>query len=229
MSTVIHKDRTGRELKIRDIVAYGGGNGYLGIGPVLKFNEKTVRIGGGGNNYSNQTLIINEQLMGSDEGIKLSQKLIKDYETHFDTSTAVIKVSSKWCYGVLVCCDAQIVTDESQVSVHIVKFRCNDDFDYSASYNTWRTAHPQYFQQHQKVFYSLHPSGRSGYRNSHPHRICGSGYSGNHFGRLLLRELKEAGFQSYIGQTLTWAETKAICAAHAVKVEFDPLVSKQQN
>lgn len=226
--SIVHKDRLGREIRVRDVVAYGDGNKTLGVGPVIKINTATVRVGGGGDNYPNQVMIINEHLQSTHEGQTLFDKLIGDYEERFDnTPPEKQKITQKWRYGVWVCCDVPEVTDESQVSVHIVKLKANSDYELSCSVSEFQKQNPQYFGGRSKYFGLMLPEAGSSYRKAQPVRIDATPYGRHPYG-LLLRDMKEYGFDKFIGQKLSWGDFKTILDEEKIVSKFDPLVTKQK-
>lgn len=216
-------DKLGREIKVRDIVAYSN-SGYVSVqtGVVTKINPKTIQIGGSGAHDAKGLIIVTEQYGCSGKQAE-ADRMIRGAESRIDeTRPAAKPPSQKWRYGIFVCFDTpDKIADISQCTVHIVKLKSDTDSQNSQSYREWYTKNPQFIGGDRNYYWSV-TSGRWG------GNIKMSQSSSYHQHDLKLMVVKELGLQSYIDTHMSYEAFKALVKGKLDFQSFDPMTAKQR-
>lgn len=216
-------DILGREIKVRDIVAYSS-SGYVSVqtGVVTKINPKTIQINGGGAHHAGGLMVVTEQYGCSGQQSK-ADKMIRSNESRIDeTKPATKPPSQKWRYGIFVCFDTpDKITDISQCTVHIVKLKSDTDSQNSQSYREWYTKHPQFHGSGRNYYWSV-TSGRWG---GNIKLSQGSSY---HHHNLKLMVVKELGLQAHIDTVMSYEAFKDLVKGKLDFQHFDPMTAKQK-
>lgn len=216
-------DKLGREIKVRDIVAYSN-SGYVSVqtGVVTKINPKTIQINGGGAHDAKGLMVVTEQYGCSGKQAE-ADRMIRGAEGRIDETKPTVKPpSQKWRYGIFVCFDTpDKITDISQCTVHIVKLKSDTDAQNSTSYREWYTKNPQFFGGGRDYYWSV-TSGRWG------GDIKMSQNSSYHRHNLKLMVVKELGLQAHIDTHMSYETFKELVKGKLNLQHFDPMTAKQK-
>lgn len=215
-------DILGREIKVRDIVAYSSSNSVnVSTGVVTKIHPKTIQIDGTGAHHPKTLMVVTEQYGCSGKQAQ-ADKMLRDQEPRVDDTKPVVKApGSKWRYGIFVCFDTpDMITDISQCSVHIVKLASDTSSDNLKSYRKWVASVPQYIG-YRNYFWAVNTNRFGGdvrmYQSSSYH----------HSHDLPLSVVKDLGLKDYINSSMSYTDFKEIVKGKLQFNGFDPMTAKQ--
>lgn len=211
----MHKDLLGREIKVGDVVVVSSSS-YVNVKleVVTKINPKTIRTGSYGTCTPNAIMVVNDQLVFSGCEDKLNE-LIKENEKYFEYATPVIRqASSKSKYMVVLAGDPT----SKEISAFVVKLPSDTESENDSSYRKFHKEKTELGLVFGRYHYvtSIHYKSKYG-RNSSEGFVMKQDYSAQH--RLLLRDIKDLGLESYIDQEIPLDVFKGILAP--LKIDID--------